>query len=235
MGITKKPVITKKKSTKTKKTTRKLKKGGSKAPKLIHNNTTHLGSPATSNEDPEFSPLSGSEPEYKPELWNNNPKLLRSHNCYAYSMNKREAAMSGKAQPGYFSGYPPLSVEDYDCDKFFERMKKDNPSIKKTTFAKRCGKGSYKVFLALDTKPEDRDYHYFKQDRSGFWSHKPGGTAVTDLDASGKKIKNPLLANRSYENYQYTEPCFFLCVDPRMSKTHSKRQRSHGEKSFYKW
>ena len=30
------------------------------------------------------SPLSGSELDYKPELWNENNNIRTSHNCYSY-------------------------------------------------------------------------------------------------------------------------------------------------------
>ena len=34
------------------------------------------------------SPLSGSEPDYNPNKWNNNKKYKSNHNCYAYALNK---------------------------------------------------------------------------------------------------------------------------------------------------
>ena len=34
-----------------------------------------------------FSPLSGSEPPFKPSKWNIKPKIKAHHNCYSYAIN----------------------------------------------------------------------------------------------------------------------------------------------------
>lgn len=41
------------------------------------------------------------------------------------------------------------------------------------------------------------DYHWYRQDKNKKWSHKPGNTAVTNLDTKNNKIKNPPKASRS--------------------------------------
>jgi len=169
-----------------------------------------------------FSPLSGSELKYRPGRWNNNPNIKHSHNCYAYAMGKIRSGLSSKPQPGYFAHYPGLREEDYKCEVFYERMKKDNPTIEKVEFSKPCRKGSHKIYLALDTKQSDRDYHYYRHDNSGYWSGKAGRTDVTDIDASGEKIVNPNKADRNYKWYQYKQPCGFYCVNPNFSRAHSK-------------
>lgn len=201
------------------------KRGGgevlNKAPKLIHNNSIHTNSEAEAN-DTVMSPLSGYEEKYQPHLWNDNSDIQRTHNCYAYSLSKRTGKMSSKAQPGYFANYPPLSDADYNCSSLYDRMKKDNPSIRPTKFGKRCGKGTYKIFLAYDPKDGDHDYHYWRQDSNGMWSHKPGATSVTNKDASGKYISNPMTADRNYKHFQYSEPCGFYCVNPKIARTYSK-------------
>ena len=78
-----------------------------------------------------------------------------------------------------------------------------------THFEYRCPNGTSKIALIVDPK---RDYHFLRQDRDGYWSHKPGSTNVTHLDASGNKIKNPLKANRHYDSLNYYKPCFFSCI-----------------------
>ena len=169
-----------------------------------------------------FSPLSGSELKYEPHKWNNNPNIKGSHNCYAYALGKRRSGMSSKPQPGYFAHYPALREEDYKCENFYERMKKDNPTIEQVEFNKPCRKGSHKIYLALDNKEHDRDYHYYRHDDNGYWSGKAGRTDVTDVDASGEKIINPDKSNRNYKWYQYKKPCGFYCVNPNFSRAHSK-------------
>lgn len=43
------------------------------------------------------------------------------------------------------------------------------------------------------------DYHWYRQNPDGSWSHKPGHGPVTNLDASGNVIFDPNLANRRTE------------------------------------
>ena len=155
------------------------------------------------------SPLSGSELEYNPDLWNKDSTIRESHNCYSYALGKIIKKLRSKAQPGYASGYNYIKNTDYDCTKFRDRLKKDSPGSYLELFNKPCLPGFYKIFLALDPT---NDYHWWKQDSNGFWSHKPGSTEVTNLDASGKKIINPLLSNRKFTHRDYYKPCFFSCI-----------------------
>lgn len=67
--------------------------------------------------------------------------------------------------------------------------------LKKPNFWNKLGfgrKGYYSVYLVVDNCI---DYHWYRQDKGGYWSHKPGRTPVKNLDASGKMIKNPAKAD----------------------------------------
>jgi hypothetical protein len=134
------------------------------------------------NSSKEFSPISGYENDYEPEKWNENDKIKRYHNCYAYVLNHIASKRNGKPQPGYFSNYPSLSDSDYNCKTFYKRLRKDVPSLYLIDFDTPCRKGFYKGFIALDTKKYDTDYHFYRQDKSGYWSHKPGATAVKQIE-----------------------------------------------------
>jgi len=161
------------------------------------------------NSDTTFSPLSGSELEYNPELWNNINDIKSSHNCYTYALGKIVKGLKTKAQPGYASGYKHINNSEFNCSKFKERLKKDSPGSYIETFDNACLPGFYKIFLALDPK---NDYHWWRQNKDKYWSHKPGSSNVTNLDANGKTIKNPLLSNRHFKHRNYYEPCFFACI-----------------------
>jgi hypothetical protein len=156
-----------------------------------------------------ISPLSGSELDYDPNLWNNDYKIRDSHNCYSYAMGKIVKGLDSKAQPGYASGFNHIEDDDYDCKAFRERLKKDSPGSYLEKHDNACLPGFYKVFLALDPK---NDYHWYRQDKNMYWSHKPGSTDVINIDASGNKISNPLIANRKYSSLNYYKPCFFACI-----------------------
>jgi cytochrome c556 len=164
----------------------------------------------------ELSPLSGDEFEYQPEIWNDNPKIKESHNCYSYAMGKIVPGLDSKAQPGYASGFNHIGDNQYDCKYFRERLKKDSPGTYLESFDNACLPGFYKVFLALDPQV---DYHWWRQDKSQKWSHKPGSTEVTNVDADNKEIKNPLTSNRNFGSVNYYKPCFFACVYSDLTRT----------------
>jgi len=194
-----------------------IKEGGSqqsKAPyvlkiKKIKKNKDLINDPSRLEFLKNFSPISGSELQYNPKKWNDKYNIKSTHNCYTYALGRLVPELDSKAQPGYASGYNHINDEDYDCKTFFERLQKDVPTSYIEKFDKPCLKGFYKIFLALDPK---NDYHWWRQNKDKYWSHKPGSTNVVDVDASGKKISNPLTANRNYDSLNYYKPCFFACV-----------------------
>ena len=168
------------------------------------------------------SPLSGSENPYDPDAWNQD-KIRTNNNCYSYAVSTRIIDRNGKPQPGYFSHFKPISEEEYsDCKNFHKRIKKDIPFMYLISFEEPCKKGFYKAFIAVDNKKGDKDYHFWRQDSNGMWSHKPGTTAVVNVDSDGKLIFNPLLANRKYKYYNYSKPCFFFCT-PKNGATPTSR------------
>jgi len=168
-----------------------------------------------------FSPKSGHEPKYDPDSWNSKPHIKDNHNCYSYALDDKYGKRKGKAQPGYYANYPPINLNEYNCNDIFKRIWKDNPSIYPTLFNNKCNKGYYKAFFTLSPK-NHTDYHFYRQDKNGYWSHKPGRTDVTDKDADGKRIINPVHANRDYGGLNYYMPCQFFCLHPKMTRTHSK-------------
>lgn len=169
-----------------------------------------------------FSPLSGSEPKYEPRKWNDKHDIKNTHNCYSYALNQIVSKREGKPQPGYFSGFGDIVEKDYkSCGKFYNRLKKDSPSLYLTSFDEKCRRGYSKAFIALSNKKYDKDYHFYRQDNNKYWSHKPGRTNAVAIDADGKKIKNPYLANRNYIHNNYVTPCFFFCKPDKLSRTSS--------------
>jgi hypothetical protein len=55
------------------------------------------------------------------------------------------------------------------------------------------------------------DYHWYRLDRNGMWTHKPGGTQATNLDNSGNPISSPETADRCGGWLCYTEFCGYFC------------------------
>jgi hypothetical protein len=66
-------------------------------------------------------------------------------------------------------------------------------------------KGYCSVYLVIDNQMETNrgivDYHWYRQDKGGYWSQKHGSGWVTNLDGSGNLIRNPARANHNYGTY----------------------------------
>lgn len=161
-------------------------------------------------------------PKYEPQKWLV-PNVLASHNCYSYFLNVlNPRGMAGKPQPGLIStGY----VEHIDCPSIRKAVMDDNPRAIITWGLEKvndkCPKTYFKGFMAVNSNGED--YHFYRQDRDGSWSHKPGSTPPSKVDARGKRIFNPATASRDYSlqgGVNYDVPCSFFCVksNPRMLK-----------------
>lgn len=74
-----------------------------------------------------------------------------------------------------------------------------------------CPSGTYKVALVLSVYEEDTvskygtpmayDYHWYRQNPDGTWSHKPGRSNVINTDYSGNVIYDPELADRDTQSH----------------------------------
>lgn len=197
---------------------------------------------------------SGYEPNYDPKEWEH-PYVEASHNCYTYFLNNQVKSLESrckklchkkskncpkkvsecgdlKPQPGDFhllvrDGNLKKKKRKYTCQDMEAKVLKDNPSIKPTKLFNKCPKGSYKGALVIDP---DHTYHFYRQDKNGLWSHKPGTLAITNLDASGKLIYAPHLADRDYSKdknnkddaINYTNFCNYYCIpDKKIVDLHS--------------
>ena len=106
----------------------------------------------------------------------------------------------GKPQPGERSGLPPLSKHNFNSKTLIEYTLTDYPGTKYIgNMYELPDCDSYIVALVIAKMPDGRfDYHWYRQDSNGWWSHKPGSSPVTNRDASGKLIVDPKLADRDY-------------------------------------
>lgn len=172
--------------------------------------------------------------------FNDNPYVRESHNCYMYFLNKKNDEvvklckkdypsykMCRRAQPGYASGFDVLKRKDYNCPAMMKRTLKDNPGISKTSFKKKCKRTHYKGALVVAPA---RDYHYYRYNDDGLWTHKPGYKPSTHIDSNNNLIRNPKKAARDYGGtLNYKDFCGFLCVPrdktrKRMAHLNSRRQ-----------
>lgn len=174
------------------------------------------------------APLSRSEPAFQPDRYNKLFEVQDSHNCFAYAVDHMDVPPKSKCnrkscdipfhQPGRKSGFPKWSnIKGKRCPDLIGRLIGDVPGLQLTSFTEKCPKGSYKIAAVIDPK---NDYHFYRQDSDGMWSHKPGSTRVTRKDASKRPIYDPSLADRDYRakgNLNYDRFCSFMCV-PRKTR-----------------
>ena len=128
-------------------------------------------------------------PKYDPESWELNKEEHEINNCYSYAMNIKESNIEEKRQPGELCG----REFKYDCENIEKMMKCDFPSIQKIEKIDTpipCS--HYRIALVLDNSGEHLDYHFYRQDIDGYWSHKTGNNPITNsypkLKAVGLKV-----------------------------------------------
>lgn len=193
------------------------------------------------------SGLNGFEIPYNPQEWSH-PYIEGTHNCYSYFLNNQVQAIKNKCesrclkkygrdscpkkikecgglkpQPGNHylmmkDGHLKNKKRDYKCGIMEKKIKLDNPSLKTTSLLEKCPPNYYKGAMVID---DNHTFHFYRQNaKDATWSHKPGTMAVTDLDASNKKIFVPHFANRDYSHkpnkIKYNSFCNYYCI-PRSS------------------
>lgn len=136
---------------------------------------------------------------YNPGYWNNDAAIRSRNNCYNYASNKRTDTF---AQPGRGCGrmYTALTCAEVTraalCDRLHRRYD--------------CFPDSERprYLVALVIWP-NQDFHWYRLNSGSSWSHKPGSTAVRNVDNSGRIIRDPATCDRG----PYTQFCgyFYTC------------------------
>ena len=124
-------------------------------------------------------------------------------------------------QPGETTGHI-LTTSDLDGNKIINYVNQDATNLGFTfepiNETDVCPVGTYKVALVIAPSV---DFHWYRQNSDGTWSHKLASSPVTNLDASGDLIINPRLANRNHSSANYTIFVGYFKVTP-LSNYYSK-------------
>jgi hypothetical protein len=148
------------------------------------------------------------KPKYEPQRWNDpfQPGYSYGHqdknNCYNYGCDK---ATDSWAQPGYASsGTWPTTM---DCPTVTAGALSDGLTARPdgSQASEHC---CHTVALVIAPGQGWHDFHWYRLDDSGMWSHKPGTSAVRNVDNSGNPISDPQTADRG----PYTVFCGFFTV-----------------------
>ncbi len=179
-------------------------------------------------------PTNGHELDYDAVAWAGIPS--DNNNCYAYAINNQVEEPTGntiwfKQQPGEY--YNKHNGNDSDIPESFQKPASVIVSSVQSDFSKYnevnqtsctfasigryeiCPVGTYKVALVVSND----DYHWYRQDSDGFWSHKRGTSSVKRTDESGDLIIDPMLADRD----NYTTFVGYFSVKPWNNMYHSSK------------
>lgn len=147
----------------------------------------------------------GGAPSYNPVYWNN-PGSVRCNNCYNYGCNIKTDTY---AQPGKAHGVSHSTT----CPTVTVAAQADGLVV--TNVEKVCGTCTHVAALVISP---GRDYHWYRLDDNGRWSHKMGDLPAGNRDGSGNLINNPETADRRVFNgpdfvRDYSIFCGYFCVD----------------------
>jgi hypothetical protein len=138
-------------------------------------------------------------PEYNPAAWNDGNGIEYNNNCYNYGCDIQTGTY---AQPGRASGNMYVNINCHDVGNGAQ-----SDGLVPVNCDEGCGCKECCHQVALVIAP-GWDYHWYRKDRDGRWSHKMGGTPATNLDESGNIITDPRTADRG----AYTIFCGCYCV-----------------------
>lgn len=146
-------------------------------------------------------PLSGGELDYDPDAWES---CKGETNCYAYALNVMHNpypfpnSQYYTLQPGTSDDmYHPYN-ENYNTKSYMQQMIyldsiNYNFTLKEIDKDEKCSPNSYKIALAV---APGSDYHFYRQNSDGSWSHKPGTTSVRVVDYLDEIIYDPETCDR---------------------------------------
>jgi hypothetical protein len=142
-------------------------------------------------------------PTYNPGFWNV-PARQPFNNCYNYANNQ---ATNTFAQPGRATGHmyttPPACT--YPSPAIGVRAAAQSDGLVPCPNFSAHLPAHHGWYVALVIWP-GVDYHWYRQDNVGCWSHKPGSTPARNWDNSNKPIVDPRTCNRG----SYTVFCTFM-------------------------
>ena len=141
-----------------------------------------------------------NNPEYEPEKWNND-NAREYNNCYSYALDYLleptvENFDNNGLQPGFSQGKRAVKGQNYESEVLALALA--DGKVKKPTLWNRLilgNKGYYEVYLVFMSNDGYQDYHWYRRDRNGLWSHKPGSSHARNTDYSNNIIVNPAKAD----------------------------------------
>jgi len=150
--------------------------------------------------------VAADAPVYNPAIWNT-AAVQPNNNCYNYANNRITNTF---AQPGRATGHMYTQLNNCAAAGAVEPAAVSDGLHPVPNFAGHLAAG-HGYYVALVLWP-GTDFHWYRQDKVGCWSHKPGSTAARNIDNAGHAIADPKIANRG----PYTVFCTYMVTNHRV-------------------
>lgn len=137
-------------------------------------------------------------PPFDPGKWNLDPDVRMMNNCYNYANDKITNTF---AQPGRGSG---AVFSANDCADVTAATVRD--LLVSVGAPAAVAPGAPLVALAVW---DDLDFHFYRRDATGTWSHKPGEKKARNVDRLGSAIADPENCDRGQYGF-----CGYCLADP---------------------
>ena len=137
-------------------------------------------------------------PDFEPVFWSEDGFVRDWNNCYNYANNRRTDtyASPGEASGQEFNTLTCLSIDSAVLRDGLETC---------TDITQPIPPGKARIALCVNP---GTDFHWYREDRNGMWSHKIGKGKALNRDNSGQPISDPEKADRG----GYTDFCGYYFV-----------------------
>lgn len=193
---------------------------------LHKSNMLTINTSATVYDVGQYDPAGGLV--FNPEFWNDKDAIELA-NCYAHAMNVNVQTPRARLQPGEI-GQVPVDIRQpilQVANNLIRAVEQDiSTGMGRIVKLRSCTDDDipqgeeYKVAFVVAPEASNAnrifDYHWYRENKNGVWSHKPGLTDATTEDNSKKTINadnKPEQCDRNYNrNLNYSIFCGYYMV-----------------------
>lgn len=161
--------------------------------------------------------------------------IQKRTNCYAYALNLMRNPVTGESfyphtgmrrrhpglNVGVVRGLEPMPNSRVTLRRVRDGVRADIEHLgwgfKEVTIDTPVPNGSWMIAMAVDpgSRRHDGDYHFWRLDDCGNWSHKPGHLPVEQLPAGSTPLT---IGNRGYGTDRFTSEVIFAIISPKTKK-----------------
>ena len=120
-------------------------------------------------------------------------------NCYAYAVGDRSNPTDVVGSiPGAAAGAPMSTLSIGEIRRGLEKDGATPVDVDQGRLPPN--RAGYRLIAAVLSPRGKPNFHFYRQEMDGRWTHKAARSPVSDKDADGRDITDPRTANRDYRN-----------------------------------